>query len=289
MAPFSSLCQADALGPCSENAVELEADSLQVLELRGASLAPQIAANQPVQELNDLSDRLRSANSKLSAAASDADDGKTAEAYRENVTTGSVRQVSENVVISAPAPNVPSAPDYTPMKPLSELDTSNNRLVWGRFGDGRGAGELLSVERLEASMGRAIAISASDYMLYRMEPNGDRLDANLGVVGFQLSSAQAFFDSDSGEFAMRVGEGRLNVNFVNSTFETSLGLGHENLGIFDFRGAGRVADGGYLIGNGSGGDSVVGAVSTDGFEAGYFFEQFVDGGRISGLTLWGGQ
>jgi hypothetical protein len=162
-------------------------------------------------------------------------------------------------------------------------------LVWGRFGSGRGDGERISVDRGLAADGRSITIAASDYLLYRTEPNGARLDSNLGSIGFKLESAQAFFNGSSGELLMGVADGELSVDFIDSTFTTQLGLYHGDLGTFDFYGNGRVADGGYLIGTDLSNKSVVGAVSTDGLEAGYFFEQAVQGGTISGLTLWGGR
>jgi hypothetical protein len=287
MAPFSSLCQSDSLGPCSENAVELAADSFQILELRGTALAPEISPNQPEREMGDLSKRFGLARPRVSSVASESDGSSSAEVYRETVTTSSVAVAND----TAEKSNLSGASsrDFTPKSSLTTLEIESDRLVWGRFGSGRGDGELLSVDRASAARGRSITIAASDYLLYRVEPNGARLDSNLGLIGFKLGSAQAFFNGPSKELLLGVDDGQLSVDFVNSTFTTQLDLFHDDVGRFDFRGDGRIADGGYLIGTESDNQNVVGAVSTDGFEAGYFFEQAVQGGSISGLTLWEGR
>jgi hypothetical protein len=87
---------------------------------------------------------------------------------------------------------------------------------------------------------------------------------------------------------MRVADGALEVNFSENQFSTRLDLDSDRTGPIFFTGSGRVAPGGYLIGMDSS-DSLVGAVSTDGTEAGYFFEQLLESGSVSGLTLWGSQ
>jgi hypothetical protein len=110
----------------------------------------------------------------------------------------------------------------------------------------------------------------------------------LGIVGFELNSAQAFYDSANGSVAMRVAGGDLTVDFVDNRFSTALRLDHASTGAMDFSSGGRIADGGYLLGL-SEGKSVVGAVATDGREAGYFFEQQLPSGSVNGLTLWSGQ
>jgi hypothetical protein len=144
------------------------------------------------------------------------------------------------------------------------------------------------VERLLAAEGRDITIAASDYLLYRTELSGARMDSNLGLIGFNLDSAQAFYNEGSGEVVMRVTSGSLDVNLLGNTFVTDLGLEHALTGEITFSGSGRIADGGYLIGL-DGTTSVLGALATDGREAGYFFEQQLEAGFVSGLTLWDGR
>jgi len=109
------------------------------------------------------------------------------------------------------------------------------------------------------------------------------------MVGFSLDSAQAFYETSSGEFTMRVAEGDLNIDFINSEFVTNLNLDHALTGPILFSASGRVASGGYLIGNNDSSTSIVGAVSIDAAEAAYYFQQNLLDGAVNGLTIWGGQ
>ncbi|MDA9901299.1 FecR family protein [Gammaproteobacteria bacterium] len=285
MAPFSSLCVSDALGPCSQNAVELAADTFQVTEMRVANVVPRVESEQSSSSIVNLQDRFRLAGQSRARVDGDSNERDAATAYLEVAASGKVREASAGPKnASAQQPLF----DFTPRVPLGESDVAESQLVWGRFGTGKGASELLSVERLVAAEARNITIAASDYLLYRIEPNGARIDSNLGVVGFSLDSAQAFYNLGAAEVAMGVGSGILDVDFINNTFDTKLSLNHSLTGAINFIGKGRVADGGYLIGLEEA-QSVLGAVAIDGREAGYFFEQQLGSGSISGLTLWGGR
>jgi len=85
-----------------------------------------------------------------------------------------------------------------------------------------------------------------------------------------------------------VAGGNLELDFVDRAFATELNLDHASTGAIDFMANGAIADGGYLLLKE---DSKIlsGAVATDGTEAGYFFEQQLDTGRIQGISLWGAQ
>ena len=285
MAPFSSLCVSDALGPCSQNAVELAGDNFQVTEIRVANVVPRVESEQSSSSIVNLQDRFRLAGQSRARGDGDSNEREAASAYLEVAASGKVREASsgsEDASAQQPLFN------FTPRVPLGESDVAESQLVWGRFGTGKGASELLSVERLVAAEARNITIAASDYLLYRIEPNGARIESKLGVVGFSLDSAQAFYSLGASEVAMGVDSGSLDVDFINNTFNTALGLNHPLTGAIDFTGRGKVADGGYLIGLEEA-QSVLGAVAIDGQEAGYFFEQQLESGSISGLTLWGGR
>jgi hypothetical protein len=285
MAPFSSLCLSDALGPCSQNAVELAGDTFQVTEIRVANVVPRVESEQSSGSIANLQDRFRLAGQGRARVDGDSNDGEAATAYLEVAASDKVREASTG---SGNLGEQEVLIDFTPRAPLGQSDVAESQLVWGRFGTGKGAGELLSVERLVAAEARNITIAASDYLLYRIEPSGARMESNLGVVGFSLDSAQAFYSLGAGEVVMGVDSGSLDVDFINNTFNTALSLNHALTGAIDFIGNGRVADGGYLIGLEEA-QSVLGAVAIDGQGAGYFFEQQLGSGSISGLTLWGGR
>ena len=95
--------------------------------------------------------------------------------------------------------------------------------------------------------------------------------SGLGLVGFSLNSAQAVYNSSSGVFAVRVNGGSLAIGAEN-TFQTALELTHDLTGQIGFSAAGRLFDGGYFR-DIRDHQSVAGAVSLSGSEAGYLFEQ----------------
>jgi hypothetical protein len=108
------------------------------------------------------------------------------------------------------------------------------------------------------------------------------------VVGFALSSAQAFYNSDSGVVAMQVNGGTLDIDFNENTFATELNLNHLSTGTIDFTAMGNIYSGGFFYDR-SASQNVFGAVSIDGQEAGYYFDRQLKNGGIQGLTLWDAQ
>jgi hypothetical protein len=241
--------------------------------------------------MSDLQDRFQLAGRATeggSRASRELDKSDGPNAFLEVAASGSVIKAGASRVDASAQDLSVRLPDFTPELALSIDDVSDSKLVWGRFGAGKGARELLSVERLVASQGRNVTIAAGDYLLYRTEPAGARVEANLGSVGFNLESAQAFYNFSNGVLPMRVDSGNLDLDFVKGSFLTALELDHEMTGPFNFSGSGRIADGGYLIGLEEK-QSILGAVSIDGSEAGYFFDKQFGAGTITGLTLWSGQ
>ena len=289
LAPFSSGCTIDALGPCTENGVELAGDSFQTLELNRAVAIPQLRQEGPQREIASLNERFGLVSDRSAQRGSGSNPEDVGSVYRESVTSNQVNQASEQGKSAGSGESVSFAFDYTPDRVFGASDVASAQLVWGRFTEGKGPSEVLSVDRQLAAQDRVITIAASDYLLYRAEPNGTKMDAGIGMVGFSLDSAQAFYETSSGEFTMRVAEGDLNIDFINSEFVTNLNLDHALTGPILFSASGRVASGGYLIGNNDSSTSIVGAVSIDAAEAAYYFQQNLLDGAVNGLTIWGGQ
>ena len=75
------------------------------------------------------------------------------------------------------------------------------------------------------------------------------------------------------------------MDFNSNVFQTSLDLYHMQLGEASLSSPGRIYDGGYFHSR-SGDSRIVGAVSLDGQESGYFFDFFNWNGLLQGITLW---
>jgi hypothetical protein len=290
MAPFSSQCTSEALGPCDLNAVELAGNSRQVIELNRVMPLPQLSREDSPRRFGDLQGRFGLASAGNVRVGEATDQGDANSVVLESVAldqASAANAIGSDSVMGASLKG--SLPDYTRQIAWTSSELDSMQLVWGRFGTGRGSSDLLSVARLTAAENRNITVAAGEYLLYRTEMNGARVDSGLGVIGFDLNSAQAFFSSGDDELSLRVASGSLDIDFMNNKFATELSLEHALKGSIDFASGGRVASGGYLIGDNRGMNSVVGAVSSDGAEAGYFFERIFEDGTLSGLTLWGEQ
>ena len=305
MAPYSSDCSSEALGPCAVDAVELSQNTLQVLELGSGNPAPRLVAASSERTLSEIesSGTTDASAADAQVAADDtADTLDSTEVYLESVATTKITtEVAAAEKGETPPPTdlpdtvLPETPvvlaDFTPTEALTADSTATDQLVWGRWAS-TGAPSLLSLslsEAREGAGGRDVTVaSTSGFILYRSEPNGARVESGLGVVRLDLNAAEAFYDSSNGIVAMRVAGGNLELDFVDRAFATSLNLDHASTGAIDFTANGAIADGGYLrLKEDS--KTLSGAVATDGSAAGYFFEQQLDTGRIQGITLWGAQ
>lgn len=295
LAPFSALCSQDALGPCTANAMELDDQSLQILALNASGPLPRLLPVDSLGNRDALQDELQltiaSAEGTDTVAPLDAteetDVSKQNEVLLEGANTTAVSSEAAAAMANAITPAVS---DFTPAVPLSSRELGSRQLVWGRYSF---AGLPAERERITlpfavASAGRTVTIGNFEYGLFRTPASPARIDSNLGVVGFELASAQAVFNSETGIAAMQVKGGGLEIDFNQSLFSTELNLDHELTGQVDIIGSGRLYDGGFfrIIDQTQ---TISGAVSYDGAEAGYLFQKQVNDGVVSGLTLWDSQ
>ena len=292
VAPFSSECSVEALGPCAADAVELTQNTLQAVEVNQLASTPQLVASASAR----VRSALRGSDSQVEAAdiatgdiaATEAqpasDSADSTDVYVESVANDKVVVAETTAAATAAEPS-----DFTPAAALTAATTADSQLVWGRWSDTDPGDDLFSIASSDARVDRKPTVSnLNGSILYRSEPNGARIDSALSQVSFDLSAAQAFFDSASGKFAMRVGGGALSLDFIERSFNTALNLDHAATGAIDFTATGSILDGGYLRLR-SDSQNVLGAVSTDGTEASYYFDQQIGSGTISGITLWGAQ
>ena len=336
VAPFSDECVAEGFGPCSTNAVELTADSLQVIEFDSNMALPRLV---PLVVSEDSTEQLQGAVSNTSvpppaaeasgdeedkkatskevvlesvtsvAVADDAaaDDTTTANATADDATAVNATAVNataddataNSAVIQIANANTTTQNSqvqetlspayqtgYTPVAQVAVTEAKQRQLVWGRYGDGKGDLERITLPYDEAILGREITVGSNfEYYLFRPESGEKQIAKGLGTIGFTLNSAQAFYSNETDIFAVAVSGGDLTIDFQESRFATSLNLNHLSFGDLNFQATGRLYDGGYFH---SRNDSqrIAGAVSLDGQEAGYFFNLLHSQGTINGLTLW---
>ena len=282
MAPFSSDCSADDFGPCAVNAIELIQNDMQIVELDGTSAQPRVLTATLEREPELVQESVSVAVASVDANVRAGDKSAETDVYLENVTS---RRVTDEVAVARTAAAPKPLPDFTPSSRASEASLAARQLVWGHYGAGLGTQERITLPFAAASQQGAPAVGNTRYILFREEAGRTTVDRGLGPVSFALNSAQAFYDAGSGAVAMQVNGGKLAINFETNTFATELNLNHSATGKVDIMATGNVFDGGYFNSR-SETQSVAGAVSVDGREAGYFFERQLESGGIQGLTLW---
>ena len=317
MAPLSDLCRADSLGPCIANGLELTDATLQLAYMQQNEPLPRLLPPQSVRDPDMMQEELRlaiagigtrapidSASASASSGATETnDDNMSNEVLLEGVTTVQLRADAEVVAETVASKDfIPADPvavtssvggavarfDLTPPTLLTSAALRDRQLVWGRYADTPLATDRLALDFEEASSTRRISVGSSKYGLFRSEPGPRRVASDLGLVGFQLTSAQAVFNAETGVVAMSVNGGSLNIDFQRNSFNTMLDLSADQVGQVLFAAEGKLVDGGFLRAS-EATQRVAGAISFDGTEAGYLFEKQILGGSLSGLTLWGGQ
>lgn len=289
LAPFSADCSFDAFGPCDVNAVELTGESLQVVEMDGSTPLPRLLASEEIRDSDTLRDEVQQAISRADDAVTE-NNAATNDVIVEEVAAVKVADAATELqppaAVVEPAPEPVPDPDFTPEAPLELADLNDRQLVWGRYAlAGANEQDRVSLSYAEASATRENTVGTAEYGLFRTENGSKRLDKGLEVVSFALSSAQAFYNSSSGVVAMEVSGGSLGIDFLENSFDTELNLNHSATGPVDFFASGRLFDGGYFHSS-TDSQSIKGAVSLDGQEAGYLFERQLQDGGINGLTLW---
>ncbi len=295
VAPFSTQCLESGIGPCSFNSVELGGGSTQILEfdseMTEPRLVPIIAAGQDAAQFQGIIGSIASAPqlaesepSGLSGTSSEDEDVT----FREVITDRDV--ITEGVTSvdlgDKARDKAPYATGYTPESQISPEGLRTRQLVWGRFADGKGNLERLTLPLSEASEGRKVSVGANfEYFLFRPEQGEVQVNSGLGEIGFSLASAQAYFKSGDEVSPVAVTQGGLKMDFANSTFQTSLDLYHMQLGESQFTALGDMYPGGYFHFRDDK-SRIVGGISLDGRESGYFFDFYNWEGLIQGITLW---
>ena len=129
-----------------------------------------------------------------------------------------------------------------------------------------------------------ISLYRDETLLKLYQPNA------TNQVSFSLKSASAVYEPGvptgrPTEIA-RISDATFNVDFARSTYSTHLDVSSPYAGETVINMAGRIDGTGRFVDNNVN-TSVAGALSQNGKEAGYMFNQAIGLGNLSGLTLWG--
>ena len=161
-------------------------------------------------------------------------------------------------------------------------------VVWGRW-TAPLPGDTLSASYAEASAGRKVTAGNLYFALFRPEPPLPVLVSNLGRVDFTLRDAQVWLMRGGSADLGRVEGAWLSVDFGARQFGTRVDMSHAAAGAASLQLGGAIRDDGVFAVRPGDGRAVAGALTVDGKEAGYFFEQPVTtgaGGTFMGITRW---
>lgn len=291
MAPYSNECLQAAFGPCASNAVELSQGSMQAVEYADSASSPLLVL---ISESGVTAQR---ESVELAETNSDdkVDKADEVEVYSETVASSVGKTAAVAVSKPMDKPPVVDTPvvvkpiDFTPTATVAAAELTQRQLVWGRWSEegGLGAAERITLGLAQARQDRTVTVTNPQltYVLWRIEDGDSRVRPVNSVVRFGLSSAQAFYNSDSGVIAMAVNGGSLELDFAANNFATDLTLNSATTGAVSFSEVGSINGNGFFNTRGAT-QTLNGASSIDGTEAGYFFEKQVTGGTVQGLTLW---
>jgi hypothetical protein len=141
----------------------------------------------------------------------------------------------------------------------------------------------------QASAGRRITVGEpSQYGLWRSGSGEMAVNPLIGEYRFGLSAAQAFYTAAGATAQVAtVQEASLTARFDTNRFSTALRLGGGAVPVVNFSSSGAITTDGFFIQRSADGlQSLAGAFSLDGREAGYTFQFSSQGGLYQGITLW---
>lgn len=233
--------------------------------------------------------------------------GKMLEFIQQN-GHGSPRLVPVVDLLARPAAGVPAvmaAGDASSKVPATETMAAGSLgdnpvvsgprdrpLLWLHNGRGWNVPENTISQRYDEALadGRKIVVGNLFINLYRDETTLKAFQPLATSASFGLASASATYTQPvaSGRPVenVQISNAALNVDFAAANYSTRMTLASPSLGQEVFSASGKVSSSGVILASGAG-QSLAGAFSNDGLQAGYLFSKSVTGGTVSGLTLWG--
>lgn len=271
MAPLEGAC-AQSLGPCSgERSALLSADMpgkmLELIHQSGTGaprLVPAVDLQAQLQRQPLAGEARRS--DKLSGGGTD-----SAEKISANETAAAATVDKDGKAVTS---------------------VGGKPLLWLHNAAGWNVPANTISERFDVAKadGRKAVVGNFFITLYRDETTQSTFIPIGSQASFNLASASASFMPDLANGqpaqAVQISNASLNVDFSRSTFSTRMNLASPGLGQETFSTSGNVTSNGLFSSN-SATQNLAGAFSTDGRQAGYYFDKTTSNGKVSGITLWG--
>mgnify|MGYP000585465568 CR=1 FL=1 len=250
MAPFDQSCRADALGVCSSSrARELTAEMIgMALVYRNGAVDPGFQLAPGQKDAN----KLQPQDNQLKDGADRASSSSKERVRPEDLVTAS-------------------------------------RVIWGRWSHAPVPGDSLTIGFREALSGNEVTVGDGYYFLFRTPGSPNLLPSLNNQVDFKLASASAQYRPPSNDvLPASVNSGAFSIDFAQRTYATQLQVSADGIAPQNIQFAGKIdTNTGIFLGTGTNGQSLGGALTLNGRQAGYFFRAPVGNGSLAGATLWG--
>ncbi|QRX84531.1 FecR domain-containing protein [Glaciimonas sp. PAMC28666] len=310
VSPFVADCARDGGGPCEgASSRELAATQLgQLLEIRKGQSKPQLLRSLAVapegtaparpdepgvkpissKSITNVEQNNTSPDASLSAGDANLIMQKDAQVKNNIFGVGSVAPALAALPVA-----VVSIPVVTTPVVVAPLGPLPSQIIWGRWQAVLDQAANVDMSKLLDPNGtnRLLALN-SVFALIRPTSAIWQLP-NLGSMGFALQQSEAYvLDSTKGTLtAATIQNGKLNVNFANATFTTSLDLTNQSL-LYKLQASGTVSANGLLNGDnqfvGTTTMVVNGALGAEKSDAAaYLFQSRLNDTRtVAGATTW---
>ena len=288
MTPLGAGCAANALGPCNTGSAMLVS----------AQMGDVLAEYRAVLNHPDNKPQLLARATRLISAPRD---GTTADATSDTTSAGTTTKTAKldeaaattqpkNAAVQASSVIRDESAAAVVLGLPSQLPAPRPpNLAWGHWAAPANAADF-SQPFMVAAIGREVTVGNTDRVLYRSLPmpgGATAIQPSLGQVSLNLQQANAQFRpwGEANQNAL-ASNGVLTIDFAARQFQTTLQLDNATGGNALLNTSGIVLPDGIFGGTGAG-QTVIGATTFDGKNAGYFFDKTVGRGVFSGITLWG--
>jgi len=290
MSPFTAACSADGAGPCEGNASrELFAGQAgMLLQVQRGQTAPQLLNNPTLAPDQTEKPRSDEPVGKVSQGSALSPTVVNLDPQRSELSLNAVRPAApSNPTPSPPTDNTTPPPVITP-PPVVGIDPTPpvpkpQEIFWGRWQTVANAAVMpdsMKGKNLETAF-------VGNYAIGRLK-DSKLVMPTEGTVAFTLQNSEAYVQKNGGvEKMATVDSGKLDINFVDRTFNTALVVSSDS-DHYNVNGKGVVDNKGLMSNSASSSSSIRGYLSgTSAEEAAYIFKNTAfPGATITGATTW---